>query len=145
MPLAALTLLLASQGTAAPTAPARTPSAAVAPAAVPRVKTTDLAPGTGAVAIKPGDLVEVNYVGKLTDGKEFDRSKDVPFRVQVGLGKVIAGWDQGLLGMKVGGKRRLEIPASLGYGAQGAAPVIPPNADLDFEVGVRRDHGSGAL
>ena len=127
MPLAALTLLLALQG--AGSAPA------VAPApAVPTVRTTDLVLGKGDQAVRPGDLVEVNYVGKLATGKEFDRSKGTPFKVQVGLGKVIAGWDQGLLGMKPGGKRRLEIPAALGYGAEGAGEDIPPNSDLDFEV-----------
>ena len=110
-----------------------------APLDVPKLndlKTTDLAVGTGE-PVQLGDVVEVNYVGKLTPaggGKEFDRSKEKPFRFQVGLGAVIAGWDQGLIGMKTGGKRRLEIPASLGYGAAGAPPVIPPNADLDFEV-----------
>ncbi len=103
------------------------------------VQTTDLAPGAGE-PVRLGDVVEVNYVGRLAGpkegglGKEFDRSKGKPFRFQVGLGAVIAGWDQGLVGMRTGGKRRLQIPSDLGYGAQGAGPDIPPGADLDFEV-----------
>lgn len=131
MALAALTLLLALQGGGSAT-PATSPAA---PAPARSVRTTDLALGKGDLAVRPGDLVEVYYVGKLSTGKEFDRSQEgSPFKTQVGLGKVIAGWDQGLLGMKPGGKRRLEIPAVLGYGEKGAGADIPPNADLDFEV-----------
>ncbi len=95
----------------------------------------DLAEGTGAAA-KAGDSVEVHYTGWLTDGKKFDSSHDrrSPFRFQLGAGRVIKGWDEGVAGMKVGGKRKLHIPASLGYGARGAGNVIPPNAELIFEV-----------
>ncbi len=95
----------------------------------------DLVVGTGAVATR-GDAVKVHYVGTLTDGTEFDSSRknNQPFDFQLGKGEVIKGWDQGVAGMKVGGKRKLTVPASLGYGARGSAPVIPPNATLLFEV-----------
>lgn len=91
--------------------------------------------GTGAVATA-GSNVEVHYTGWLTDGKKFDSSVDrgTPFRFPLGKGRVIKGWDQGVEGMKVGGKRRLRIPPELGYGAGGAGAVIPPNATLIFEV-----------
>jgi FKBP-type peptidyl-prolyl cis-trans isomerase len=90
--------------------------------------------GDGAVATK-GQVVSVHYTGRLTDGTEFDSSSErgVPFEFALGLGKVIAGWDQGIEGMRVGGKRRLTIPPELGYGAEGAGP-IPPNATLVFDV-----------
>lgn len=91
--------------------------------------------GTGAEA-KPGLLVVVHYTGWLTDGEKFDSSKDrkQPFTFPLGAGHVIKGWDQGVVGMKVGGVRKLTIPAALGYGARGAGGVIPPNATLVFEV-----------
>lgn len=91
--------------------------------------------GTGAEAVT-GKKVTVNYVGNLTDGTKFDSSYDrnEPFTFNLGAGEVIAGWDQGVVGMKVGGKRKLTIPPSLGYGATGAGGVIPPNATLIFEV-----------
>ncbi len=99
------------------------------------LKVEDLKAGTGEVAIA-GKKVTVNYVGTLTDGTKFDSSLDrnQPFTFNLGAGEVIKGWDQGVAGMKVGGKRKLTIPASLGYGAAGAPPVIPPNATLIFEV-----------
>jgi len=95
----------------------------------------DLQVGDGVEATK-GQWVEVHYVGTLTDGKKFDSSRDRgrPFRFTLGVGKVIKGWDEGVAGMKVGGKRNLIIPPNLGYGASGAAGVIPPNATLHFEV-----------
>ena len=133
MPLVALSLLLALQGSAT-TAPA-----APKPDAGPKVTITDLAPGTGDETVRVGDLVEVNYIGKLATGKEFQRNT-TPFLAQVGLGKVIRGWDRGILGMKAGGKRRLQIPSALGYGAQGAGKDIPPNADLDFEIELLKIH-----
>jgi FKBP-type peptidyl-prolyl cis-trans isomerase len=95
----------------------------------------ELAAGTGQAA-KAGDSVEVHYTGWLTDGTKFDSSLDRgrPFAFQLGAGRVIKGWDEGVAGMKVGGKRKLHIPAALGYGSRGAGGVIPPNADLVFEV-----------
>ena len=90
--------------------------------------------GTGP-EVKSGDTVTVNYVGTLTDGTKFDSSYDrnQPFTTQIGVGQVIKGWDEGIVGMKVGGKRKLIIPPSLGYGDQ-AAGTIPPNSTLIFEV-----------
>jgi len=94
----------------------------------------DLVVGTGAVAVT-GDVVTVNYVGTLTNGTKFDSSYDrnQPFTFRLGAGAVIAGWDQGVVGMKVGGKRRLTIPPSLGYGSQANGP-IPANSTLVFEI-----------
>ena len=95
----------------------------------------DLTVGTGAEAIS-GHQVEVHYSGWLTNGTKFDSSVDrgKPFVFPLGGGRVIQGWDQGVAGMKVGGKRRLTIPPHMGYGARGAGGVIPPNATLVFEV-----------
>lgn len=91
--------------------------------------------GTGTEA-KAGKMVSVHYTGTLTDGKKFDSSLDrgQPFSFALGAGQVIKGWDEGVAGMKVGGKRKLTIPSELGYGARGAGGVIPPNATLVFEV-----------
>jgi len=101
---------------------------------VPKVKIEDTQPGTGAAA-KDGDQITVNYTGKLQDGTVFDTSVGkTPFEFTLGGGQVIPGWDQGLLGMKVGGKRTLTIPPSLAYGEQGAGSTIPPNATLIFDV-----------
>ena len=99
------------------------------------VKIETLTPGTGDEA-KTGDTVTVHYTGTLTDGKKFDSSRDrgEAFDVTLGQRRVIAGWEEGLLGMKVGETRRLTIPPDLGYGARGAGNVIPPNATLVFEV-----------
>ena len=100
-----------------------------------QLKIEDLRVGDGAEA-KAGNNVVVHYVGTLTDGKKFDSSRDrgQGFSFRLGAGKVIKGWDQGVAGMKIGGLRRLTIPASLGYGERGFPPVIPPNATLVFEV-----------
>jgi FKBP-type peptidyl-prolyl cis-trans isomerase len=99
------------------------------------VKIETTKPGTGDGA-KDGDTLVVHYTGTLTDGKKFDSSKDrsEPFEVTLGQRRVIAGWEQGLQGMKAGETRRLTIPPDLGYGARGAGGVIPPNATLVFEV-----------
>ena len=98
------------------------------------LKIVDERVGTGPVA-KTGDALSMNYKGTLTDGKMFDQSYGkAPFPFNLGEGRVIKGWDQGIVGMKVGGKRKLIIPPDLGYGAQGSPPVIPPNATLIFEV-----------
>jgi peptidylprolyl isomerase len=98
------------------------------------LRITDLEEGTGAEAT-PGQLVTVHYRGTLTNGKEFDASYGRgPFSFPLGGGRVIRGWDEGVAGMKVGGKRKLVIPPDLGYGERGAGGVIPPNATLIFEV-----------
>lgn len=95
----------------------------------------DIVVGTGDTAV-PGKPVSVHYTGWLTDGKKFDSSLDrgQPFVFTLGQGDVIKGWDEGVAGMKVGGKRQLRIPPSLGYGDSGAGGVIPPNATLIFDV-----------
>jgi FKBP-type peptidyl-prolyl cis-trans isomerase FkpA len=99
------------------------------------LKYTDLVLGDGAVA-ESGKRVSVHYTGWLTDNTKFDSSLDrgKPFDFVLGQGQVIRGWDEGVKGMRVHGKRRLTIPPDLGYGAQGAGGVIPPNATLIFEV-----------
>ena len=91
--------------------------------------------GAGAVAQR-GQHVKVDYTGWLTNGKKFDSSVDAgrPFEFMLGASQVIKGWDEGVAGMKVGGKRQLTIPPELGYGSRGAGGVIPPNATLIFEV-----------
>lgn len=95
----------------------------------------DLAVGSGKMA-EPGMNVSVHYTGWLTDGTKFDSSVDrgTPFVFQLGAGQVIRGWDEGVKGMRIGGKRKLTIPSDLGYGAAGAGGVIPPNATLVFDV-----------
>jgi peptidylprolyl isomerase len=101
-----------------------------------KLETKDLEEGSGAAA-KAGDAVTVNYVGvNYKTGKEFDASWDrgEPFTFTLGAGEVIPGWDQGVAGMKVGGRRELIIPPSLGYGSAGGPPAIPPNETLVFVV-----------
>lgn len=109
---------------------------------VAEMQRIDAAIGTGAEATS-GQLVTVHYTGWLYDekapqqrGQKFDSSldRDKPFTFKLGAGQVIRGWDEGVAGMKVGGKRTLLIPAWLGYGSSGAGGVIPPNASLVFEV-----------
>lgn len=110
-----------------------TPPSGPAPS---KLETKDLITGTGSAA-KTGDSVSVNYVGALyKGGKVFDASwkRKEPFTFSLGKGQVIPGWEQGIVGMKVGGRRELVIPAALAYGVKGSPPAIPPNAPLVFVV-----------
>lgn len=114
-----------------------TPSATASPkptTSSTKLEIEDLKEGQGD-EVKSGDTIEVNYVGTLENGQKFDSSYDrnQTFTTEIGTGKVIKGWDMGLLGMKLGGKRRLTIPPSLGYGSQ-ATGSIPPNSTLIFEI-----------
>ena len=99
------------------------------------LKYLDVTVGTGRLA-ELGDTASVHYTGWLADGKKFDSSVDrkEPFSFRLGAGQVIKGWDEGVMGMKIGGKRKLTIPPQLGYGARGAGGAIPPNATLTFDV-----------
>ncbi|HEY6724667.1 MAG TPA: FKBP-type peptidyl-prolyl cis-trans isomerase [Polyangiaceae bacterium] len=114
------------------------PSASVEEPVAPAVKELskeELTPGKGAEA-KTGDTVKVHYTGTLLNGKKFDSSLDrnEPFEFKLGAGQVIKGWDEGVVGMKVGGKRKLTIPAEKAYGKSGSPPTIPPNSPLVFEI-----------
>ncbi len=134
-------LLAVACGGGAPTEPAASGTPAAA-ADVTALAKDDRTAGTGAEA-RPGMMVSVHYTGWLYDpaapqtrGNKFDSSKDrgEPFEFQLGKGDVIAGWDEGVAGMKIGGTRVLTIPSAMGYGARGAGADIPPNAALVFEV-----------
>ncbi len=121
-------------GTAAPTAAPAAPAAPKVHKLASGLVFEDLVVGDGKMA-DPGLVVTVHYTGWLTNGTKFDSSLDrgQPFKFQLGAGQVIAGWEQGVRGMRVGGKRKLTIPSDLGYGPGGMGP-IPPNATLLFEV-----------
>lgn len=95
----------------------------------------DLVAGDGKVCVK-GALIHAHYTGWLTDGTKFDSSYDrgQPFQCVIGTGRVIKGWDQGMMGMQVGGRRRLRVPAHLAYGERQVGPLIKPNSDLVFEI-----------
>jgi FKBP-type peptidyl-prolyl cis-trans isomerase len=94
----------------------------------------DITVGTGPI-LAIGDTMTVNYVGMFLDGRVFDRStQPVTFPFPIGVGQFIRGFDQGLIGMRVGGRRRLTIPSELAYGRQGSPPTIPPDTPLRFEV-----------
>ena len=112
-----------------------TPTTTTGGEAATSLKTEDTTVGSGAEA-KTGNTVTVHYTGTLTDGSKFDSSLDhgQPFTFNLGAGQVIKGWDQGIVGMKVGGKRKLTIPPDMAYGPQGRPPVIPPNSTLLFDV-----------
>ena len=112
------------------------PISATMPTDATQLQTTDDSIGTGATA-ETGDTVTLNYIGSLTDGTVFDASVNhgsEGFTFNLGAGQVIKGWDLGIVGMKVGGKRTLVIPAPLAYGDQAVGPVIPANATLIFQV-----------
>ena len=150
---AVLSVACGSSGPAPAATAASTPQAGAAASAAPKAGTgipplagtptktasgleyIDAVVGTGA-APQAGQTVSVHYTGWLTDGKKFDSSRDhgQPFQFPLGRGQVIKGWDEGVAGMKVGGQRRLFIPAALGYGSQGAPPSIPGGATLVFDV-----------
>ncbi|MDD2890463.1 MAG: FKBP-type peptidyl-prolyl cis-trans isomerase [bacterium] len=99
------------------------------------LKCRDIKMGKGKV-VKRGSRITVHYTGWLLDGTKFDSSRDrrMPFTFVVGAGQVIKGWEQGVIGMKEGGRRKLMIPPELGYGEKGAGSFIPPNSDLIFDV-----------
>ncbi|KAI0034691.1 FK506-binding protein 1A [Vararia minispora EC-137] len=100
------------------------------------VRVQVLKDGDGKHFPKPGDTVTIHYVGTLSDGKKFDSSRDrkEPFCTQIGVGKVIKGWDEGVMQLSVGTKANLIVSSDYGYGARGFPPVIPPNSELRFEV-----------
>jgi FKBP-type peptidyl-prolyl cis-trans isomerase len=111
------------------------PAPSVAPASAAELVIEDVTVGTGRPA-KKGDAVSVHYVGTLDDGSIFDTSRErgQPFSFILGQGKVIAGWEQGVVGMREGGRRRLVVPSHLGYGEGGSPPKIPGGATLHFDI-----------
>jgi peptidylprolyl isomerase len=120
-----------TEGTGSSVDPTEVPE----PPGPPDLQITDVSAGTGAEA-KDGDTVSCNYRGTLRSGKEFDSStkQNKPFTFTLGAGKAIKGWDKGVVGMKVGGKRKLVVPPQLAYGDRGVPGIIPPNATLLFDI-----------
>ena len=120
---------------APPPAVSAAPTSSVPQPKVDKLEKQDLSPGSGP-AVKSGDKVKVHYTGTLLDGTKFDSSLDraEPFEFTVGAGGVIKGWDEGVVGMKKGGKRKLTIPSDKAYGKRGSPPKIPPDAPLVFEI-----------
>jgi FKBP-type peptidyl-prolyl cis-trans isomerase len=109
----------------------------VHPTPADKVKIEDVEEGAkGASVASRNDTVVVSYEGKLSDGTIFDSAKS--FEFQLGAGDVIKGWDQGIVGMKIGGTRKLHVPSKLGYGKRGSSPEIPPNSDLFFTVTLKK-------
>lgn len=134
--LPALALAACSKRVDEPSSDFKPAEGTPAPPNPTKLETEDTRPGTGREA-KAGDTVKVQYSGTLMNGTVFDSSYDhggEPFKFTLGKGEVIKGWDQGVVGMKVGGKRTLRIPPELGYGAKGSPPKIPANAGLVFKV-----------
>ena len=102
-----------------------------------KLEVIDTVVGQSNQGVEAGDIVIMHYTGKLLEnGKQFDssHSRNQPFQCQISVGQVIKGWDAGIIGMKIGGKRTLNIPSEMGYGSRGAGESIPPNADLTFDV-----------
>jgi FKBP-type peptidyl-prolyl cis-trans isomerase FkpA len=131
--MGALAVPLLSQTEGKPMEPAKEENKEIVTAS--GLKYVDLKIGDGEEA-RAGKSVEVHYTGWLESGAKFDSSRDrgEPLKFKLGVARVIKGWDEGVAGMRVGGKRKLLIPSALGYGKQGAGSVIPPNANLVFEV-----------
>jgi FKBP-type peptidyl-prolyl cis-trans isomerase len=133
LPVASAAAPVSTSAAANTASPAPVPAPSAAPAA--ELVKEDIKVGKGPAA-KKGDHVVVHYTGTLTDGTKFDSSRDhgTPFDFTLGQGGVIQGWDQGVPGMKVGGRRKLTIPGALAYGPHGSPPKIPPNATLIFDI-----------
>jgi len=136
IPLVSAILVGCSKPIEEPTSNFKPAPGAARPSAPTSLEKVDEVVGSGREA-NAGDAVNVQYTGTLLDGTKFDSSYDhggEPFKFTLGQGQVIKGWDEGVVGMKVGGKRRLRIPSELGYGSRGSPPTIPADAALVFDV-----------